>query len=58
METPSDITVHLPAEYFDALSEVIQVGLQRAKIDSKTRTALVSWWRAEHDFVADEVDRK
>jgi len=50
-----DIVVHLPAEHFDALSEVIFSGLQRANIDPKTRNELRDWWTAEKEFIEDEI---
>lgn len=56
MDSLPDITLHLPAEHLGALSEVIHAGLQRAKLDAKTRTELASWWEAEQEFLNDEID--
>lgn len=52
----SDITVNLPGELFDALSEVIRTGLQRAKINENSRRELVAWWSAEKDLIEDELN--
>ena len=56
MDTLSDITLHLPAEYISSLSEVIHAGLQRAKLDAKTRKEISTWWEAEQEFLQDEID--
>ena len=53
-----DITVNLPRELFDALSEVIITGLQRSKIAEKDRRELTAWWAAERDIIVDELDKK
>ncbi len=58
MDYEHDISVNFPAEYFDALSEVIVTGLQKAKIKPEIRTALVEWWNAEREFVIDEIMEK
>lgn len=58
MAEQPDITVHLPREYFDALSEVIFTGLQRAKISGETRNALRDWWTAEKEFVEEEMEQQ
>jgi len=51
MESLKDISVNLPVELLDSLSEVIKVGLQRAKIPPEDRKSLSSWWEAEHEIV-------
>jgi hypothetical protein len=56
MDASPDITLHLPAEHLLALSEVIYAGLQRAKLDNKTRTELTTWWQAEQEFLNDEIE--
>ncbi len=48
-----DVTVHLPAEHFESLSEVILKGLDHAKIDPKVRRELKAWWEAERAFIED-----
>ena len=54
MDSP-DITVHLPAEHFEALSEVLRTGIQRANIDPQIRKELRDWWEAEKEFIKDEI---
>ena len=56
MDSLPDITLHLPVEHLLSLSEVIHAGLQRAKLDTKTRTELASWWEAESEFIQEEID--
>jgi hypothetical protein len=51
----SDITIHVPAEYFDALSDVISTGLQRAKINTITRNELIQWWEAESALATEHL---
>jgi hypothetical protein len=51
----SDITIHLPSEHFIDLSEVLSVGLQRAKIAPQTRKELMQWWEAEKDFIVEDL---
>lgn len=55
MSKSPDITLHIPSEHIAALSEVIFTGLQRAKIDGKTRNELRDWWTAEKEFLEDEL---
>lgn len=55
MATAPDVTVHLPAEQFEALSEVLRTGIQRAKIDPQIRKELRDWWEAESEFIKDEI---
>lgn len=55
MATAPDITIHLPAEHFLALSEVLSVGLQRAKIAPQTRKELMQWWEAEKAFIVEDL---
>ena len=52
-----DIAIHLPAEYFAALSEVIRMGLQEANIDESVREELKAWWNVEKEFIRDELAR-
>jgi hypothetical protein len=52
-----DISVLLPAEHFDAFVEVIEAGLQRAKISQEARTNLAAWWEAEKGLIADEINK-
>jgi hypothetical protein len=56
MDASPDITLHLPAEHLPALSEVIHAGLQRAKLDNKTRNELMTWWEAEQEFLNEEIE--
>lgn len=58
MDRGQDITLHLPAEHLPALSEVIQNGLQRTKMDAQTRTELSAWWEAEKEFLDEEADMR
>jgi len=55
MPEKSDITVTLPAEYFDALSVVISVGLHHAGINPLIRKELQAWWRAEKALIEEEL---
>lgn len=56
MNKQSDITISLPLEYFDALSEVIHVGLQRTKLDPIVRSELKAWWDAEKEIAKEQID--
>ena len=51
-----DIALMLPVEYIDALLEVIDTGIQRAKINPKIRSELLAWWQAERDLIQDEIN--
>jgi hypothetical protein len=51
---PLDAAVHLPIEYFAALSEVIRTGLNHANITQEEKTSLSSWWDAEEEFLREE----
>lgn len=51
MDSEQNISVHLPSEYFDILSEVIAIGLDRAKMTPQIRNELKAWWTAESGFV-------
>jgi hypothetical protein len=53
MPSHPDLTVHIPAEYFPALAEIIQVGLERAKIDSSVRHELAAWWSVEKELATE-----
>lgn len=55
MEKDQDIVVHLPAEHFSALSEVILMGLKEANISESDRDELSAWWQAESEFIRDEL---
>lgn len=57
MEHNADITINLPAEHYDVLSEVILTGLKRAKISSETRRELRDWWEAEREFILEELKK-
>lgn len=48
-----DVMVNLPAEYVDALQEVISVGLKRAHINPLVRKELQAWWSAERELMLD-----
>lgn len=50
----NDISVHLPAEYFDVLSEVIATGLEKTKLKPHIRNALRDWWQAEQDYILEQ----
>jgi hypothetical protein len=58
MPIPPDISINLPTEYLDALSEVILTGFQRAKIDPKVKKELIAWWNAEKEFIDNEISTK
>jgi hypothetical protein len=55
MSKKSDITLVLPAEYSDALSAVIAVGLKHASIKPLIRKELQAWWTAESEMIRDEI---
>jgi len=52
----SDIALMLPVEYIDALLEVIDTGIQRAKINPAIRHELIAWWQAERNLIKEEID--
>lgn len=58
MESLGDVSVLIPAEYFEAFSKVISAGIQRAKITQEERTSLDAWWEAEKAMMADEINAK
>ena len=58
MDSFGDVSVLIPAEYFEDFSKVITAGLQRAKITQGARTSLVAWWEAEKAMMADEINAK
>lgn len=58
MATKPDITINLPAEYYDALLEVFAKGLKHAKIKSEVRKELRDWWNAERDMIGEELDNQ
>ena len=56
MPEKSDITVTLPAEYFDSLSVVVSVGLKHAGINPLIRKELQAWWIAESEMIREELN--
>ena len=56
MNEKSDITVTLPAEYFDALSVVIATGLKQAGINPLIRKELQAWWVAEKEMIEESLN--
>lgn len=56
MNKTPDITIHLPSEYFEALSEVMASGLDHAHIPSPIRHQLKAWWEAESQFIRDDLN--
>jgi hypothetical protein len=58
MDSLGDVSVLIPAEYFEAFSKVISAGLQRAKITHEERAELVAWWEAEQAMMSDEIKAK
>jgi hypothetical protein len=55
MPKAPDITVTLPAEYFDSLSAVISAGLKHAGINPLIRNELRAWWAAESEMILEEL---
>jgi len=55
MDSLGDISLMVPEEHFDALTAVIEMGLQRAKISQEERKALSSWWEAEKAMMSEEI---
>ena len=58
MSEKSDITLVLPAEYFDALSVVISTGLKHAGINPLIRNELRAWWVAEKEMIEEDINDK
>jgi hypothetical protein len=56
MPEKSDITVTLPAEYFDTLSVVMAIGLKHATINPLIRKELEAWWTAESEMIREELN--
>ena len=54
----TDIVLVLPVEYIETLLEVFNVGLQRAKINPKTRKELFAWWNVEKELIEKELTKK
>lgn len=54
MPAQQDVTVNLPKELLDSLSEVLRVGLEKAKIPPDDRKQLTCWWDAEAEFIREE----
>lgn len=55
MSEKSDITLVLPAEYFDALSATVTAGLKHASIKPEVRKELQAWWNAEKEMIENEL---
>jgi hypothetical protein len=55
MDSLGDVRLHIPAEHFDDLSQVIEAGLQRAKISQEARKNLASWWEAEKSMIVEDI---
>ena len=49
--TLKDVTINVPAEYIDDFFEVIESGLERAKLSGQTRKSLKEWWEVERCFI-------
>jgi len=56
MPKKPDIIVTLPAEYFDTLSVVMEVGLKHAGINPLIRNELRAWWKAESELIREELN--
>lgn len=54
----SDIVIVLPVEYVETLLEAFSVGLQRVKVNSKTRKNLLAWWSVEKELIEEELNKK
>lgn len=50
--------IMIPAEYTDALLEIITTGLQRARINHLIRQELISWWEAEKELIMESRNNK
>ena len=46
-----DISVNVPAEYIDDFRQVIETGLQRAKLKAENRKAMQEWWECEQCYL-------
>lgn len=57
MTTKLDITINLPAEYYDALLEVFTKGLKYAKISNDVKKDLSNWWNVEREIIGEEIDK-
>ena len=53
-----DIAVNIPYELLESFSEVIKIGLQRAKINPENRKSLSTWWEVEYDLIQSEISNK
>lgn len=42
-------------EHIDVLSEIFFNGIKRTKMDSKKRKELTMWWKAECEFIKDDL---
>lgn len=52
METPlKDISINIPSEFLDEIIQVMECGLERAKMPAKTRKLLKEWWEVEKCYV-------
>jgi hypothetical protein len=55
MPKKTDITLTLPAEYFDTLSVVIAIGLKHATINPMIRKELEAWWSVERELIESDL---
>ena len=51
MEPISDSNINIPSEFIAEILQVMEVGLERAKLPSITRKALKEWWAVERSFL-------
>ena len=49
--TLKDVSVNVPAEYLEIFQQLIEVGLERAKIPAKTRKLMKEWWEVESCYL-------
>ena len=58
MATKPDITINLPAEYYNALLEVFVMGLKHANIKREVWKELRDWWNADREMIGEEMDKQ
>ena len=58
MSIQRDISINIPIEYLDALSDIISVGFQRSKIDTETKQQLIAWWDIEKEIIEEIINTK
>lgn len=46
-----DVSVNVPAEYLEVFQQLIEVGLERAKIPARTRKSMKEWWEVERRYL-------